>query len=162
MWLPHVSDQRPRQIAALIAVVAGASALFTLACLAPRLTASSSPKEVRNPTEVIVWMYLMMDRVDVGVRIRDKEAIREMVETPLGNAKRDPQPARYVVLGTLTTIMDDGSEDRVTLFLPWGRVKRGNEYLIADLDKLHKLFDERIKLAARHLDENQPPPTSRE
>ena len=101
----------------------------------------------RSPTQVLVLMWLGGE-LDAGIRIRDKETIRELVDLPILNAVRDPNPARYIAFGYITTMMDDGSEDTTLLFLPWGRIKRGDEYLIADLEKLRKRFNETVKSAA--------------
>jgi hypothetical protein len=103
-----------------------------------------------SPAHVLVLTWLG-GSLDAGIRIRDKQRIKELIEEPLQNARRDPSPARYVALGTITVRMDDGSENTTLLFLPWGQIKRGNDYLVADLDKLHKYFDETMIAAAAEL-----------
>ena len=68
--------------------------------------------------------------------LSDKAKIMEWVVEPLRSAKVDRTPARYVILGSLTVGNGDDTTDQVFLFLPFGRAKRGDTYLIADFSKL--------------------------
>jgi hypothetical protein len=83
----------------------------------------------------------------VILKIKKKDVIKKLVDEPLLAAKKDPDPAAYVVLGLLKLRKDDGSEETVELFQPWGRIKRGETYFICELKGLRKLVKERLKLA---------------
>jgi hypothetical protein len=77
-------------------------------------------------------------------RITDRERIKELVQEPLNKATKDPDPAKYVVKGHIKLKTKDGTEEVVGLFRPWGRVKAGGQYLIADTSKLQKAFKKAI------------------
>jgi len=85
-------------------------------------------------------------------RTRDNKVMKELILDPLANAKPDPQPARYEIWGSITITRKDGSEEVFILFHPWGRVKRGDAYLIADLDQLRAAFKEKLKAGLRVLE----------
>jgi hypothetical protein len=77
-------------------------------------------------------------RLALEIGIPDPKLVHELVTDPLEDAKRDPRPSRYVVLGTLSIDDGHGSKERVALFLPWGHIRRGEVYSIADLTKLRQ------------------------
>jgi hypothetical protein len=77
-------------------------------------------------------------------RITDPERIKNLVQEPLSKATKDPDPAKYVVKGRITLKTKDGTEEVVGLFSPWGRIKAGGQYLIADTSKLQKAFKKAI------------------
>jgi hypothetical protein len=74
----------------------------------------------------------------IAFTLTDESVVQELVVEPLLSAKPDENPARYVVLGYLTVEMDGKESDQVILFMPFGRVKRGDTYLIADFRKLDR------------------------
>ena len=157
MHLPRLAVQLSRPIAILAAGVAAVVALSALPSCAPSGTASSPQKRSGSPKEAFVLIDSLHEPA-AGILIQDRETIRELIEKPIQGAQRDPAPARYEVLGSIRTVMDDGSEDWVTLFFPWGRIKRGDGYWVADLDKLHRTLDDRIKEAAGRLHLADSPP----
>jgi hypothetical protein len=70
--------------------------------------------------------------------IQDKALIRKLVFEPLRNAKKDPDPAKYIIVGSLGLVYEDGTTEWSTLFLSFGHLKRGGEYFVADFDQLRE------------------------
>jgi hypothetical protein len=83
---------------------------------------------------------------------RDSKVMKELILDPLANARPDLKPARYEIRGSITITRKDGSEEVFILFDPWGHVKRGNVYLIADLRRLPAALKEALKDAIRSLE----------
>jgi hypothetical protein len=158
MLLPSHMRPPSRPIATLAAVVMAVLALSASPSCTPSNTTSSPRRESGSPKEAFVLID-SDNESRAGILIQDRETIRDWIEKPIQNAIRDPHPARYEVFGSIRTVMDDGSEDWIVLFLPWGRIKRGDEYLIADLDQLHRIFSDRIKEAARRLSVTESSPS---
>ncbi len=101
----------------------------------------------KKSSEVVqcrVTLFLDPSFNSVEWRTRNVRLIKEAILDPLLSAKPDPRPARYVVQGSLTITRSDGSKETFTLFLPWGRIKRGDKYLIADLSKLPILLKGKV------------------
>ncbi len=72
-------------------------------------------------------------------RMDDQREIQEAILAPLSSAVTDPDPARYEITGTLR-IYQNGEATTVVLFIPWGRIKVGKDYKIADLSKLRDVM----------------------
>jgi hypothetical protein len=89
----------------------------------------------------------------LDLRITNRKLIKKLIEEPLGKARKDPDPARYQVLGTVLLKKKDGSEDRFVIFQPWGRYKVGDRYMIADFSGLKKAFKEAIARSKWEFDE---------
>ena len=83
----------------------------------------------------------------VDWRIRDVKRLKELFLNPLANATRDPMPAAYVIMGTITVTRKDGSTEHFYVFSPQGYIKRARDeaYLIADLDLLFAAFTQALK-----------------
>jgi hypothetical protein len=90
-------------------------------------------------------------QLSVELEIPDPKLVHELVTEPLEDAKRDPRPARYVVLGTLSIDDGHGSKERVALFLPWGHIRRGDVYSIADLTKLRQHIQKTLGAISKRL-----------
>ncbi len=86
-------------------------------------------------------------------RTTDVKSMKELFLDPLANAKPDPEPAEYEVLGSVTITRKDGSQAFFWVFDPWGRVKRENAYLIADLRELHRALKGALKDALQFVGE---------
>lgn len=83
----------------------------------------------------------------VDWRSRDTKRMKELFLDPLAKAKRDPMPAAYVIIGSITMTREDGSKEHFYLFTPLGHIKRARDeaYLIADLAPLYTAFKKALK-----------------
>ena len=84
-------------------------------------------------------------------RTRNRRMIEELVVIPLERARQDPQPAGYEAFGSLTLELKNGSNVFFFLFNPWGHVKRGNTYFIADLRELHHVVKASLDDSVGHI-----------
>lgn len=80
--------------------------------------------------------------------IRDAAMIEDLVCRPLRNAKRDPHPMDYKMYGTLELTRRNNSKEIILVFTRKGCIKRGNDYLIADLDELFEKMKEAVRRVA--------------
>lgn len=78
----------------------------------------------------------------VDWRTADVTLMKELFLDPLANATRNPDSAGYEILGALTITRKDGSKEFYYVFAPWGHVKRGDTYLVADLSELNTALKE--------------------
>jgi hypothetical protein len=85
-------------------------------------------------------------------RTKDVKLMKDLFLNSLENAKPDPKPAAYEILGLVTVTRKDGSEEVFIVFLPWGHLKRENAYLIADLGRLRSALKEDLKRAIRDVE----------
>jgi hypothetical protein len=100
-------------------------------------------------------------------RITDPKLVKKLIEDPLKNARPDPRPAKYVIIGSMHFKRKGGAEDAVALFRPWGRYKVEKKYRIADFSGIQEAFKKAIASAdltvaskpnpARPLDKGQAP-----
>lgn len=68
--------------------------------------------------------------------LSNTSAVKDLVIDPINKAKVDANPARYEILGYVEFDVDGKSPESILLFLPFGRAKRGDDYIIADLSEL--------------------------
>lgn len=91
------------------------------------------------------------------VCLNDASLINRLVWQPMMDAKRDPEPADYAVVGELTIRLPDGSRENLVLFSPWGHYKRDGEYFIADFSELQTTCEEALATAQRRMDAVRTP-----
>jgi hypothetical protein len=101
------------------------------------------------------------------LRITAPALIKKLIEDPLKNARPDPRPAKYEILGSMHVERKGGAKDAIALFHPWGRYKIGKKYMIADFSGIQKAYKKAIAAAdltlaskpntARPLDKAQAP-----
>ena len=106
-------------------------------------------------------MRLVECTVTIGVRdpagtlqlvIKDEKLLNRLIGEPFRNARPNPNPASYVLAGSVDCKYSNGSESLYGLFLPWGYCEVDSKYLIADLHELKKELRERIKMAKSTID----------
>lgn len=102
----------------------------------PPKKAATSPRADDAPQVRVNFGY-SDDSVHVHVVMTDPKMIKDLVEVPIAKAVVDPNPARYVVLGTMAIVTKDGTK-YYSLFLPWGHFKHDNTYWIADFGDLQR------------------------
>jgi hypothetical protein len=85
------------------------------------------------------------------LRITEPSLIKELVEDPLNRGQADPDPARYVVKGSIVFKRKDGSQEGLVLFHPWGRYKLADKYFITDFSLIQQAFQQSISQAQQHL-----------
>lgn len=93
----------------------------------------------------------------------DKDAMQELILTPIEKAMADPSPAAYRVAGNMEIVRRDGSRELYTLFHPWGHIARHDNdqfvYLITDLSGLRQAFKKSLTVASMDVErlERQAP-----
>ncbi len=110
-----------------------------------------SPKEVALVTSCEIKFYYTHD-VNLVLNIKDKKTIDRLVRDPLSKAKKNPHPARYVVLGNFVLHKSDGSEESGALFRPLGQIKIKEDYFVCEFTELRKYFKEVLGSASESLD----------
>ena len=88
-------------------------------------------------------------------RTTDRRMMEELVLIPLERARENPKPAGYEIFGSLTLELKNGSDIFFFLFSPWGHVKRGNTYFIADLCELLHVVKASLEDCARDIGETK-------
>jgi len=83
------------------------------------------------------------------VCLDDESLINNLVLQPMSSAKRDPDPAEYAIVGTLTIISTDRPREYLGLYSPWGHYRRGREYWVADFSELRAVCEVALG-AAQH------------
>jgi hypothetical protein len=111
---------------------------------------ASTPTSQGKPTATAYCDVLIYnsEETELILRVKQKERIAELVTEPLSKAVQDKNPAAYVVMGTLTLHKDDGSEEMVNIFRPWGHIKKGDAYFVCELDRLRELLKDTLKRAS--------------
>lgn len=71
----------------------------------------------------------------------------DLVLEPMRLAKRDPHPAEYADVGTLTIVFPDESREHVGLYSPWGYYSRGGVDFITDFDELQVACNKALREA---------------
>jgi hypothetical protein len=105
------------------------------------LTTIAAVTEAGPPSPVVecrVKLGNPNDPIGLEMRISDAKLIQRAVLDPLAAAKADPKPAEYKLLGQVTILRKDGSEEGFVLFSPWRRVSSKGKYLIVDFTELRK------------------------
>jgi len=85
-----------------------------------------------------------LGRSFVELRIVDQKLNRELVQNPIANARRDVDPAKYKVLGSISMKTKDGLQSHLALFDPWGRFSRDRKIYIADFNALGRHMKESL------------------
>ena len=88
-------------------------------------------------------------------RTTDRRMMEELVLIPLERARENPKPAAYEVIGSLTVQLKNGSDVVYFLFSPWGQVKRGDTYFVADLCELLHVVKASLEDCARDIGETK-------
>lgn len=78
--------------------------------------------------------------------------VEKLVLLPLREARLDPEPAAYIVYGTLTVRYDGGRSETFTLFFPFGHFRYEDKYYIADFGELAAEISKLLKLNVRRLE----------
>jgi hypothetical protein len=131
---------RPRLAREMIIVLA---AWVTLGCYKEStsiMVPIAGSVHTRNAVECRLRLGPANPGVSAELHIDDPGLIRDLVLEPIGQAERDPRPAKYVYLGNLIVKNEDGSETYYVLFDPWGHFGTADEYFVTDLSKLHVAF----------------------
>jgi hypothetical protein len=111
---------------------------------------------IPNLSEPIREVRLSLFESD-ELRITDPELIQSFVVKPLIHARIDSRPAAYVVLGQTSVHYDDGTQDAIIMFLPWGRFKHGGEYGITDFREFQAYAKRSLPDAPRYFfDQGSP------
>jgi hypothetical protein len=126
-------------------------AVLTCVFLAAYRVYSQSPKTKAGPGAQCKISFNNETQLSLEIGIPDPKLVRELVVEPLENAKRDPRPARYEVVGNLSVENGNGSNEHIALFLPWGHIKRGDVYSIADLTKLRQHIQKTLGATSKRL-----------
>ena len=105
---------------------------------------NSSSQKSRNLTECLIILEIT-GRVELHMRGYDRKLIQEIIYDPIANARLDPEPALYEVLGGLSLKAGSSERDYFTLFLPWGHYKKDGQYFIADFTRLQQYVLKRLK-----------------
>jgi len=100
--------------------------------------------------EVVISLIDADPDVSVELRIRDKTRIDRLVARPLSKALVDREPKKYVVVAEMKISRVDGSQTIWTLFHPWGHLAHDDDYFVADLMPLKKLFFRELKNASEN------------
>lgn len=90
--------------------------------------------------EIRLQVVEPLPALDKSLEITDLQEIQRVLSSPLKHATNDEQPARYEIIGTIVLVYDDGTEEGILLFLPWGHFKYGTNYFEADLSELKSRF----------------------
>jgi hypothetical protein len=102
--------------------------------------AEEGPRRVDGKTVVEARVRLGLGYTEdmfVELLIRDKKVLNEEILVPLEKAKADPQPAKYIVVGTLSVKRHDGSVAYYWLYSPWGCFSNEKDkYYMADFQRL--------------------------
>lgn len=113
-------------------------------------SASERSKSPPNRAEV-VECRVSLRQPGLGVEpvflIVDPKLIEKLVLDPIKRAVHDPEPAEYIVMGSVTLISKDGSRDYYTLFAGWKYFSRGDEHLITDFSELKKGMKQAVDVA---------------
>ncbi len=112
-----------------------------------RASAPEPKKEKPETTGCELVIYNDED-TRLVLKLKKKDTIKKLVTEPLLRAVKDPDPAAYVVLGVLRLNKDDGSEEIVDMFLPWGHAKIGKTYLTCEFGGLRKHLNQTLERAA--------------
>jgi hypothetical protein len=91
-------------------------------------------------------------RTEVQVVITDRDFLKRAVSTPIKNATDDPEPAKYIVVGTMTITDEKAGTDLFDLFVPWGHFKHGDRYKIGDFKEMRDHLKKVIVLAQKDVD----------
>lgn len=123
-----------------LAIVSACAVTVTMILLATRGNASMAwaqgvPVEVRVVRQINGESWVEYD-------FQGSDEIERLVLAPLRAAVVDAEPANYVVFGTLHARFDNGEEESVFLFYPFGHFARGDEYYVADLRDLASKMEE--------------------
>ncbi|HEX4588680.1 MAG TPA: hypothetical protein VH120_02045 [Gemmataceae bacterium] len=98
--------------------------------------------------EAVVWLDTSKKGCLVGIKLTDRALIKQLVEDPIDKAHPEPKPPpAYVDMGQIDLKRKDGTIESIWLFGPWGKLKRGEKYLSADLKALRALVLESVKEA---------------
>ncbi len=118
-----------------VAAVVVAGTFFCLQCLGCQRVAGR--KTNTNGVAQCRVSFRMCDgRAFAEICLDEESLINDLVLRPMRDARRDPKPADYAVVGTLTIISADGSRECLVLFSPWGHYNRGDQYFVADFSEL--------------------------
>jgi len=93
--------------------------------------------------------FLVAETQGIEFVIRDERLIKDLDEEPLRMSKPDPKPSRYIVLGRLKLIKDDGKEETIDLFKANGNYAKANKYYIADFSKLMEKMKESMDVTRK-------------
>lgn len=72
----------------------------------------------------------------VEICLEDGKLIKDLVLSPIAEAKRDSKSVKSDAMATLWFIAPDGSRRSVVLYEQWGRYSSGDDYFITDFHKL--------------------------
>lgn len=111
----------------------------------------ASSQKSRNSTECLIILDFL-ERVDLHMRVYDKKLIQEIIYDPIANARLDPEPAAYEILGGLSIEAGSSEGDYFTLFIPWGHYKKDDQYFIADFTRLQQYVLKRLKSTIELID----------
>jgi hypothetical protein len=126
-------------------------AVLTCVILAAFRVHSDSPRTHEGPGAQCKISFDNETRLSLEIGIPDPKLVHELVAEPLESAKRDPRPARYEVLGVLSIDDGHGSKEQIALFLPWGHIKRGEVYSVADFTKLRQHIQKTLGAISKRL-----------
>jgi hypothetical protein len=130
--------------------------ILLLCCLQFGKTAlcAEEVKTEKQPklVECIVTFGLRDPSGSLQLVIKDEKTLKRLIEEPIRNARPNPNPASYLLAGSLDCKYSNGVESVYGLFLPWGYYKVDSKFLIADLRELKNELTERIEMAKRSID----------
>lgn len=112
---------------------------------------SQVPKSSRVTECRVSFPMGVKGRAFAEVCLDDESLINDLVLQPMRNAKRDPRPAEYAIVGTLTINLTDKPRENLILFYPWGHYRRGDEYWVADLSELQTACEAALGTAQRRM-----------
>jgi hypothetical protein len=100
-------------------------------------------KQDSEVEECRISLYLGSTQA-IDWRTKDVKLMKELFLDPLANARENPKPAAYEMRGSIAIRRTDGSEENFTVFYGWGKIKRDDKYLIADLQGLRRVLKEAL------------------
>jgi hypothetical protein len=98
--------------------------------------AAAAENDEVTEAHVLFVPYGMNNDVCVGIYINSTKLIDSAILSPIKNAKIDPTPAKYVILGGIVLKHKNGSETTYTLFDPWGNYQIDGKDYIANFKEL--------------------------
>lgn len=147
-----VEQRRGRHADAARRVLVSIAVGLFLCSVSVRCQRTSRVPNSGRVTECRVSFHTVDGQAFADVCVDDESLIDQMVLRPMRNATRDPNPAAYAVVGTLSIISTDGSRETLVLFSPWGHYGRGNDYFVADFSDLQIACEGALRDAKRLMD----------
>ena len=116
----------------------------------PRGDAKQEP-QVHKRGEGFVEFYTINFDHNVRVSFDRRSELNKQLVKAFKERKHDPNPAKWVALGTFRFIDEKGAEVGGFLFHPLGKVKVENEYADADLEEVRATVQKHLEIVQKRL-----------